>query len=88
MISGDYDIKLLKKAFKRNSYNLWCHTLESILEMRNIQNFVNGPRKARINRPGPTNDPDWGGHCVIGNSKCNKKLHPTKDILHTFGLRI
>ena len=87
MMSGDNDIKLLKNAFKRNGYNFWCHTLDSILEMRKIQNFVNEPRKARRNRTAPTNDPGWGGHFVIGNSKCNKRLHPSNNILHTFRLR-
>ena len=55
--------------------------------MRKIQNFVNDKRKARRNRTAPTNDPGWGGNLIIGNSKCNKRLHPTSDILNTFRLR-
>ena len=55
--------------------------------MRKIHNFVNDNRKARRNRTAPTNDPRWGGHFIIGNSKCNKRLHPTSDILNTFRLR-
>ena len=49
MISGDNDIKLLKNAFKRNGYIFWSYTLDAILEMRSIQNFVSDVKKIKRN---------------------------------------
>ena len=86
MISGDNDIKLLRNAFKRNGYIFWSYTLDAILEMRSIQNFVSDIKKVKRNRTSPSKDPGWGGSHIFGNSKYVKRVQPSTDILHTFRL--